>query len=381
MIWALGLTVVILALLMAEAALLRRAVDAVPCRVLVSGTRGKSGLVRVLSAGLRTVEPATWGKITGDVASRVAPDGTLRALRRHGPPHLREQARLVLDGRRNGVRCLVVESMAITPEAMAAEARLMRPTLMIVTNVRDDHRETLGGDPDGQRAAYLSSIPAGCRWLTRDEEFARFARRSGRHLEPVCPPPPAAAPDDPGDLDVPAELIATAAAAMEALGWNPEPARHAMQAAAADLRPPTRVVSLLGRRMTLLDAFSANEPESLTRLWTQWRRNTGATAGWSVLFNTRADRPLRTRQFCGWLAGRADVDRVYLAGSHVPVAARLLKAAGRSVERVPRGEPFVLAGAGHAAAGPGARDVIVGMGNASGLGLSLRAGAAGSGPP
>jgi hypothetical protein len=373
MSWVLGLSLLLLVLLLLEAAVLRRNVNAIPCRVLVTGTRGKSGLVRVLSAGLRTVEPATWGKITGDIASVVTPEGSLRRLARRGPAHLREQARLVRDCRRSRARCLVIESMAVTPEAMAAEARLLRPTLMIVTNVRDDHRETLGSNPDRQRAAYLSSIPSGCRWLTRDEELMDFARRSGRTSAPVPLPASAAVPGNPEECDVAAELVATAEAAMLTLGWGPEPARDAMRAAAAGLSLPPRVVTLLGREMLLLDAFSANELESLARLWTQWRKETGDGSKWSVLLNTRADRPLRTRQFCRWLTDRDDVDQILLAGSHAPAAARFLRRCGRPVARVPRGEPIVTAADRDTASRRKDLGFIVGIGNVSGLGLRLRA--------
>jgi poly-gamma-glutamate synthase PgsB/CapB len=373
MSWVLSLSVLLLVLLLLEAAVARRNVNGIPCRVLVTGTRGKSGLVRVLSAGLRTVEPATWGKITGDIASVVTPEGTLRRLARHGPAHLREQARLVRDCRRSRARCLVVESMAVTLEAMVAEARLLRPTLMIVTNVRDDHRETLGSDPCRQRAAYLSSIPSGCRWLTRDEELMDFARRSGRVSAPVPLPAGEAIPGNLQELDVAAELVATAEAAMITLGLDPKPARDAMRAAAAGLPPPPRVVTLLGRELILLDAFSANELESLARLWTQWRKDSGDASKWSVLLNTSADRPLRTREFCRWLAGRDDVDQIFLSGSHVPAAARFLRGCGRPVARVPRGEPIVTAEDRGAAARRGDLGHIVGIGNVSGLGLRLRA--------
>lgn len=372
MFWLLGASGLLLALLVGEAILTRRAADRIPCRVMVTGTRGKSGLVRVLAAGLRTVEPATWGKITGDIASLVTPEGRLQPLPRRGPPHLREQVRLVRDCRKRGARCLVVESMSVTPEAMAAEARLLRPTLVVVTNVRDDHRETLGCDADRQRAAYLAAIPRGCRWLTHDEELIAFARRAGRNPE-SSRPPAAGAGGDPGGHDVAAELAATAEAAMAALGWDPEPARGVMRTAAARLLPPARVVSLLGRELVLLDAFSANEPESLTRLWTQWRRDIGTGSAWSVLLNTRADRPLRTRQFCRWLSGRDDVGRIYLAGSHVPAAARLLRRFGSRVVGVPRGEPVPVFTAGDVVPGPGGRELLVGLGNVQGIGLRLRA--------
>jgi len=371
--WVLGASALLLVLLLIEAALVRRAANAIPCRVLVTGTRGKSSVVRALHAGLRALEPETWGKITGDVASVLPPDGIPRKLGRRGPAHLREQSKLVRDCRRHGARCLVVESMAISPEAMAAEARLLRPTLVVVTNVRDDHRETLGPDLDGQRGAYLSSIPPGSRWLTLDEELLAFAARSGRYATPVPRPDfgeSSSAAEENAALH---ETVATAGAALEALGQNMEPARRAVRRAASGQVLPPRVVSLLGEEMDLVDAFSANDLQSLDRLWSGWRREAGAASAWSVLLNTRADRPLRTQRFCGWVAACPDIDRVFVSGSHASAALRMLRGRALRVARVPRGEPRPLSTTGGTTFPEEGRDVLFGIGNVRGLGLRLRA--------
>jgi hypothetical protein len=268
--------------------------------------------------------------------------------------------------------------MAISPEAMGAEMRLIRPSLVIVANVRDDHQERLGDDPDGQRAAYLDSLPERCRWLTRDADLLAFASRSKRYPEPESYSEAEPAHTENENIDVVSETSSTALAALDALGWNTEQARQAVHAAAMQVVTPPRTVSFLGEEVTLLDAFSANDTQSLERLWSGWRRDFGDLSDWSVLFNTRADRPLRTRQFCRWLAARNDVDEVYVAGSHRSAAARLLSKRKLRVTQLPTDTPAVVSGSARPPDPEDKRKLLVGIGNVQGLGLNLRSAAGGS---
>jgi poly-gamma-glutamate synthase PgsB/CapB len=371
--WVLGITIAACAFLFLEAVLLRKAAHSIPFRIVVTGTRGKSSLVKTLLAGIRTVEPATWGKITGDVPAVLAPDGMARVLNRRGPAHLREQAKFLFSCRRQNARCVVVESMAISPEAMGAEMRLLQPTLVVVANVRDDHRETLGGDRDRQRATYLSSLTRNCRWLTLDAGLLAFAGQSKLHTAPEIGPTTDLVFAESENIGVGSETLSTATATLEALGWNTGPARRAMTAAAAEAVTPPRTVLFLGQEITLLDAFSANDTLSLNRMWTEWRRNIGDDSNWSVLLNTRADRPLRTGQFCQWLSARGDVDEIYVTGSHSSTAVRLLRRQNRRVTRLPAGTPTAVSGNGDSIVATGKRRVVVGVGNVRGLGLRLRA--------
>ena len=375
MYWMLGIAIAFVAFLLIEGLRVRRARRSVPLRIVVTGTRGKSSFVRILAAGLRADSPGVWGKITGDAPLLLEADGTSKTILRRGPARVHEQRRILLDAARRGIRDLVLESMAISPEAMRAEMRLIRPSLVVITNVYDDHRETLGADRNAQREAYLSALPAGTRWLTADPVLADYAARDERI------PPPLTSPfarslgpeDEESPTDVAHDLLALADTVLADLGRDTPAAREAMRAAAADIVLPPRVVPFLDRRVSLLDAFSANDLQSLERLWRSWRRLLDDTSPWSVLLTTRADRPLRTQQFCGWLADRTDVGTVYVAGSHQAVAAWLLRRRGVTVRLVAedgRGRGAAPApGAGPAESSP---EILVGVGNARGLGLQYR---------
>ncbi|MFO7610548.1 MAG: hypothetical protein R6X35_15400 [Candidatus Krumholzibacteriia bacterium] len=366
-----GVILCCLAALLAESLRLRRARRGVRLRIIVTGTRGKSSLVRILTAACRAEVPATLGKTTGDAPELLLPDGTCERLRRRGPARLTEQIRLLERCRALGIECLVVESMTITPEVMRAETRLLRPTHAAVVNVRDDHRETLGDDPDAQRAHYLAALPAEAVCLTRDRRLLAQAKAAGG---PVFAPLPDGAEADP-DRSVPDSMLRLAYDVLGACGLDTPRARQAARTAAAGLVAAPRPVAAAGGGLTFLDAFSANDPESFAQLWAHWRQRLGSAATpWTVLLATRADRPLRTIQFCRWLAARDDVDEVLLAGSHAPFAARVLRRLGvpvRALRHRQGDEPAaVLALA--AAGGPLQGKVLVGAGNAGGAGLRLR---------
>ena len=93
-----------------EAFRLRRWQGAIPLRVAVTGTRGKSTVVRLLAAVLREDGWKVLAKTTGSEASLILPDGSERTLRRRGRPSILEQVRLLALGARLGAD-VVVHSM------------------------------------------------------------------------------------------------------------------------------------------------------------------------------------------------------------------------------------------------------------------------------
>lgn len=371
--WALGFAVAWVAYLLVEGYFLRRARAAVPTRILVTGTRGKSSLVRILVAGARVAEPSAWGKITGDVPTLLCPGGDREILRR-GPARLAEQARILLQCRRHRVRCLVAEAMTISPELMKAEAQLLRPSVVALVNVRDDHQETLGEDVELQRRAYLDSLPANCRRVTRDP--ALVSRAAGP--ESALPRKPVLSEGSSrlaGLGPVPRELVLLADDVLSELGWASEEALSAMVAVAQGMNNVPRWLVWEQRDFVFLDAFSANDTESLAHLWETWRQELGSDRPWSVVLATRADRPLRTRRFCAWISRRDDVDKVFVTGSHRQAARWLLRRQGIPVEDLGDSPAAMSYREGAVpsdvrSSGP----VLIGIGNSRGLGLGLRAG-------
>jgi hypothetical protein len=266
--WALGFALAWVTFLLTEQYFLRRARAAVPTRILVTGTRGKSSLVRILVAGARVTEPSAWGKITGDVPTLLCPDGDRQIVRR-GPARLGEQAAILRQCRRHQVRCLVAEAMTISPELMKAETQLLRPAVVALVNVRDDHQETLGEDADLQRQAYLDSLPASGRWVTRDPALAScaVARQAVRSRDPSLLA---------GLGSVQRELVLLADDVLAELGWASDAALQAMVAAARPMNNVPRWLVWEQRDFVFLDAFSANDTESLAHLWETWRQELGA---------------------------------------------------------------------------------------------------------
>lgn len=371
--WALGLALAWVTFLLAEQYFLRRARAAVPTRILVTGTRGKSSLVRILVAGARVTEPSAWGKITGDVPTLLLPEGDRPILRR-GPARLGEQAKILRLCRRHRVRCLVAEAMTISPELMKAEAQLLLPAVVALVNVRDDHQETLGEDVDLQRSAYLDSLPAQCRRVTRDPALVPGA------VDPKAALSRRAVPSADFSLladlgSVQRELVLLADEVLAELGWDGDAALRAMVDVARRMNNVPRWLVWERRDFVFLDAFSANDTESLAHLWQTWRQELGSDRPWSVILATRADRPLRTRRFCAWISGRDDVQKVFVTGSHRQAATWLLRRQGVPVEDLGKAAAAMVLQQGEIpAAVRGSGSVLIGIGNSRGLGLGLRAG-------
>ena len=150
-----------------------RALRAVPVRVHVNGTRGKSTVTRLVSAALRAHGVPTLAKVTGTEARLVLPDGSEEPLRRRGRPNVREQLTLLRRARRLGARAVVAECMAIRPDLQAAtEDDMLRSTVGVVTNVRTDHTEVMGRDLASIAAALSATVPRGGVLVLGEPAFA-----------------------------------------------------------------------------------------------------------------------------------------------------------------------------------------------------------------
>jgi gamma-polyglutamate synthase len=93
-----------------------RARKAVPIRIHVNGTRGKTSVTRLIWAALRAAGIPPLAKTTGAAPCLLLPDGTERSLRRRGKANIREQLRTLWLAKRSGARAVVLECMAIAPD-------------------------------------------------------------------------------------------------------------------------------------------------------------------------------------------------------------------------------------------------------------------------
>ncbi|HEX2694365.1 MAG TPA: Mur ligase family protein, partial [Acidobacteriota bacterium] len=132
----------------------------IPVRVGVTGTRGKSSVTRLVAGALRESGTRVLAKTTGSRAVLILPDGSEREIKRRGLPTVLEQKRVVRLAARLGARALVTEMMSVREECLSVESRLLiRPNVLVVTNVRLDHVDLMGETRDEIAAGLASAFP------------------------------------------------------------------------------------------------------------------------------------------------------------------------------------------------------------------------------
>jgi len=331
-----ALTVLVLLGLSLEAILLRRCLRRIPVRIHVNGTRGKSSVTRYIAAALRAEGRCTLAKITGIRPTLILPDGRDEILRRRGPARMQEQVRLLFHARRLRCDAIVLECMSIAPLLQARESGTIRPTLSVLTNIRDDHREELGASDAERSAGLCMSIPSGATLVSLAlpergavEEYARA--RGTRVIYPpvdILPPAPVLPPH------VHPENVMLALTVCRELGLDPERARAAVLAEAERGDSPLIRIPLPGQTLRFLDGFAVNDVPSAEGFLARWHDALGPWDALLIVLNTRADRPLRSMLFARWCASRAGIVDVVLTGTHVHATRHALVSSGFDPGRI-----------------------------------------------
>lgn len=310
-----------------------------PLRIAVTGTRGKSTVVRLIAAGLRSSGRKVVARTTGSRPAVILPDGSEREIVRQGQPSLLEGKALLHLARKLRADAVVVELMSINPEYLAAEAgRLFKPAILALTNVRLDHMDIMGRTKEDIAQCLSAAIlPRSTVFVPEGEcqpAFENKALNVRARLAKIRPlyddqggsrPKAGRLSDFPENTDL-------ALAVVQACGVRRAAARRAMAQARPDLGVVRAWKVKVGRTSpvwTCVSAFAANEPESTTAILAKLEK-----AGYLkatprlALLNLREDRPDRTRQ---WLAALRqdyfkDFDRVILSGATRALARRLSRA-------------------------------------------------------
>ena len=129
------------------------------------------------------------------------------------------------------------------------------------------------------------------------------------------------------------------------------------------------------RRIVFIDAFSANDVVSTARIQNEFLSLGEAACPQPVvaLFNTRADRPLRTLAFANFIAGQTHYEAIYMAGDGCFLARRRLRqqAVTGPLLTLREREPSEMLAAIARQTGT-ASFTLVGLGNHRGVGEALR---------
>jgi hypothetical protein len=287
----------------------RRRLKAIPHRILVSGGRGKTTLVRLIHSGLLASSCAAIGRVSGDRPLFITPDGAEHRERRWGPANIRELRRVFRRMPRSAVDAAVVENMAIDPELQWVVAhRIVRPTIALMAPDALDHLEVLPAGEEPRARLLLSALPIGTELLLPDGDahaaYRRCASQLGRSWAsaPPCE-----------ETGLRPHMKVLAGMALETVdrvcGGAAASARGAVLATAKELQ----TVKVYRRQgAAWVDGFSANDPlaaSGLAEIASREAERRGFSFG-ARLFNHRADRPSRLPLFCDLLDHGGPVWRV-----------------------------------------------------------------------
>jgi poly-gamma-glutamate synthase PgsB/CapB len=293
---------------------------AMPIRVHVNGTRGKSSVARLIAAGLRAGGIRTVAKTTGSAARYIHPDGAEEPVSRPGPPNIREQLGIVRRARREGARALVLECMAIRPDFQwVCEHRIVKATVGVITNARPDHLDIMGPTTDDVAVALAGTVPDGGLLFTSEHErveaFRREAAARGSELREVLPEAADKSLTEGFRYVEHLENVVLALAVCEHLGVATETAVKGMREATPD--PGALFIHRVRegkKEIEFVSAFAANDRDSTVAIWNALDPRSDPNRTVIVVASLRADRPDRVLQFGEIIADDLPADHYVLGG-------------------------------------------------------------------
>jgi gamma-polyglutamate synthase len=315
-----------------------RRLAAVPLRIHVNGTRGKSSVTRLIAAILREHGISTLAKTTGSAARLIFPSGAERPVPRNGAPNLREMIWATKQAVAAGAKAVVFECMAVNPDLQwVAEHRILKPTITVVTNARLDHTDVQGTSPE--QIAVRFPVRAGGTLVTADPIVATLLEGKVRatggaiHLADRTLEPSVAAGMP--YLEQP-ENVALALAVADLLGIPRAVALRGLHRCA----PDPGVASVMDfeddlGRWTLVNLFAANDPQSTFLALSSIEARFPDVRHPIVLFASRADRTARSAEFAAALVAEQDrFSQLVIWGEKTRAMARKARAGGLTAQRV-----------------------------------------------
>jgi len=306
------------ALLTTEYFYLRYCINKIPLRILVNGTRGKSSVVKYISAALRETDKKTVAKITGVIPTIIYPDGLSKVIKRIAPARVQEQFKIMRLASKLSANCLVIECMSITPELQKLESEIFKPHIYVINNIKEDHYEQMGNEQE-QVKAICNAIPAGSIVISGEKKYRSEIEKSVRlkkstlilvdeenlEIENI--------PD--GSFE---SNIKIALAVCKTAGIDEAKARNAIINEINNSEELFREYSLNDSKIKFINGFAVNDVISSQEFLNKWQNKLGEFKNLNIIFNSRADRPLRSIEFAKWFGSIKNLNKIILTGSHTP---------------------------------------------------------------
>jgi len=301
---------------------LKQIVQKIPVRILVNGTRGKSTTVRILYQILKENKYQVIAKTTGDFPEVIYPDGKKTKIRRFAPASIIENVALLRKWAKIKPNAVVMECMALLPENQGILTNsIFQPTHILLTNILNDHNDVMGENKyDIYRVITESFSDTSKIFLLKelDEFFEKYKNINYINTEsfPVK------------FSNIPQAIIdrnwSLVKSFTEFLKFNAQESKRIFQQDWHQINESIKIKSK-NLNFEFWNLFSVNDTDTAGQLFTLIKSTMPENSGKVLIFNTRDDRPLRTKQFVDLIKSEFRDAKINLCGDGCRLALRLLK--------------------------------------------------------
>ena len=303
-----------------------RSLNAIPLRIHVNGTRGKSSVTRLVAAGLREGGLRTFAKTTGTAPRVIDSEGKDRIIHRLRLPSIGEQVRLLSYFASERPQAVVMECMAVQPQYQwIAEHQMVRSHIGVITNVRPDHLDEMGPTEDDVAYSLCNTIPVDGILITGEDQKKDILKEvaSSNRSDLIFSDDQSVTNDELDQftyMEHPSNVAVALDVCKEA-GISRDIALAGMHKVQPDLGALVAWnLDMKEKRLQFVNGMAANDPVSTLQIWKFVIDRYPAVGGTCVFFNSREDRPLRTRQMIELTLEEIKPDHFIIRGDKVTSA-------------------------------------------------------------
>ena len=265
-------------------------------------------MTRLLASCLNQAGMRVLAKATGSKPVFILPGGEEKPIKRKGITSILEEKKVIRKAVFNQAQVLIVELMSFSPESLYAESRrMLRPHILIITNVRMDHIAQAGKSKDEIAENLARSINSySTIFIPEEEYFSVFQDKAKKRKARLIKVGILDSSDEKAFIKkIPkSEFLQNIRLALEVcdfLDIKRKISYSGIMKAIPDigsLKFWKVEFTLPKRRWDLISAFSANDPESTRDVMNKIVNSKNIkNKRWIGLFNIRKDRGDRTYQW------------------------------------------------------------------------------------
>ena len=301
-----------------------KSLSLIPLRIHVNGTRGKSSVTRLVAAGLREGGLRTFAKTTGTAPRVIDSEGKDRIIHRLRLPSIGEQVRLLRYFSVQKPDAVVIECMAVQPQYQwIAEHKMVKSHIGVITNVRPDHLDEMGPTEEDVAYSLCNTVPVNSVLITGEDQKPDILRKvakqnSTRFIKSDESSIQKKELDGFSYMEHPSN-IAVALDVCKQVGVNRSTALKGMHKVQPDAGALVAWnLDMNNKNVRFVNGMAANDPVSTLQIWNfiseKFVTDEETTC---VFFNSRDDRPVRTRQMIELTFEKIKPDYFFIRGDKV----------------------------------------------------------------